>query len=160
MSVVKWKATFREVLRGIHALSRGHICLDKQSPVWFMRKLINLNRGPDYEKDIDEFQQHEDEANPWFPRPDGHQGGPGGPEQETGEGEKEIDGVTRGRAKGGSGRPRERGGTAWKPKPLATMSAFGKDKTICGSTSRGFGAIRSVSPSSSARIDRESEDWA
>jgi hypothetical protein len=125
-----------------------------------MGKLINLNRGPDYEKDIDEFQQHKDEANAWFPRPDGHQGGPGGPEQETGEGEKEIDGVTRARAKGRWGWPRERGGTAWKPKPLAKMSASGKGKTIYGSTSRGSGAIRSVSPSSSARTDRESEDWA
>ncbi len=96
-----------------HALSRGHICLDKRSPVWFMGKLINLNRGPNYEKDIDEFQQHKDEANAWFPRPDGHQGGPGGPEQAKGEGAKEIDGVTCGRAKGESGTPRERGGTAW-----------------------------------------------
>jgi hypothetical protein len=50
----------------------GHICLDKQVLLWSIGKLINFNRGPDYEKDIDEFQQHQDEANPWFSRPDGH----------------------------------------------------------------------------------------
>lgn len=61
-----------------------------------MGKLITINRGSDYEKDIDQFQQHEDEENARVPRTDGHQGGPGGPEQETGKGEKEIDGVTAG----------------------------------------------------------------
>ena len=47
----------------------------------------------DYEKDIDEFQQHEEEANPWFPRPDGHQGRPSRPEQEAGKGKEETGGV-------------------------------------------------------------------
>ena len=61
----------RENLRPYCPPRTGHICLDKRSPVWFMRKLINLNRGPDYEKDTDEFQQYEDEANPRLPRPDG-----------------------------------------------------------------------------------------
>ncbi len=138
----------------------NHICLDKKSPVWFMTGPIKLSRGSDYEKDIDEFQQHENEADAWIPRPDGHQGGPGGPEQKAGEGEKEIDGVTRRRAKGRSGGPQERVGTTWEPKPLAMMSVFAKDKIICGSMRMGFGAIRSISPSSCALINRESEDWA
>jgi hypothetical protein len=33
-------------------LSRA-FCLDKRFPVWFISRLINFNRGLDYEKDID-----------------------------------------------------------------------------------------------------------
>lgn len=71
----------------------GHICLDKKIPLWSIDKLINSNRGPDYEKDIDEFQQHQDEANPWFPRPDGHESRQSRPQQETGERKKETYGL-------------------------------------------------------------------
>jgi hypothetical protein len=88
-------------------LPPGHICLDKQLSVWFMGRLNSFFGVTDYEKDIDEFQQYEDEANPRLPRPDGHQGRPGGPEQETGEREKATGGVIRGRTKGRSGRPRK-----------------------------------------------------
>jgi hypothetical protein len=51
-----------------------HICLDKYFPLWLTARLNNMNRGPDNEKDIDEFQQHEDEADPWLPCADVYQG--------------------------------------------------------------------------------------
>ena len=64
---------------------------------------------------------------------------PSRPEQEAGEGKEETGGVVpRGWAKGRSGRPRERGGKRWKARPLAKMSAFGKDRDYLRSTSRGF----------------------
>jgi hypothetical protein len=72
----------------------AHICLDKRFPVWFMGKIINFKRGPDYEKDINGVQQHEEEANPWLPRPDGHQRRPAGPQQAAGEGTEKTGGVT------------------------------------------------------------------
>ena len=62
-------------------------------PLWFKRKIINFSRGLDDEKDIDEFQQYEDEANPWIPRSYGHQGRPGRPQQKAGEGKKATDGI-------------------------------------------------------------------
>jgi len=61
--------------------------------LWFTEKLINFSRGLDDEKDIDEFQQYEDEKNTWIPRPYGNQGRPGRPQQKTGEGKKETDGI-------------------------------------------------------------------
>ena len=80
--------------------------------LWFRGRLTNSDRGYDYEKDIDDVQQHQDETDPWLPRPDGHKGRQGRFEQETREGKKETDGVTRGRAKGHEDPPRERGGAA------------------------------------------------
>jgi ribonuclease P protein component len=71
----------------------NHICLDKVFPLWSTEKLINFSRGLDDEKDIDEFQQYQDEEDPWIPRPYGHQGRPGRPQQKAGEGKKETDGI-------------------------------------------------------------------
>ena len=48
----------------------------------------------DYEKDIDEFQQYEEEANPRVSRADVHSGRQAGPQQETGEGKEETGSVT------------------------------------------------------------------
>ena len=59
-----------------------------------MAELINLNRGLNYEKDIDDVQQHQEKAYPWFPRPDGHPRRPGRPEPEAGKGTEETGGVT------------------------------------------------------------------
>jgi ribonuclease P protein component len=58
-----------------------------------MDKIINFSRGSDDEKDIDEFQQYQDEENPWIPRPYGHEGRPGRSQQKAGEGKKETDGI-------------------------------------------------------------------
>ena len=68
-------------------------CLDKVFPLWFIQKINNFSRGSDDEKDIDEFQQYENEENPWIPRPYGHQGRPGRSQQKAGEGKKETDGI-------------------------------------------------------------------
>ena len=111
-------------------IHKFHICLDKERPLWFTYELINSNRGHSYEKDIDDVQQHEDEAHPRVPRPHVDEGRPGRPQQEEGKREEEIDGISRGRAKGRQGVPPERGSTAWEPKPLAKMSEFANDKTI------------------------------
>jgi ribonuclease P protein component len=100
-----------------------HICLDKQLSLWFMDDLIYFTGVTDYEKDIDEFQQYEDEANPRLPRSDGYQGRPGGPEQETGEREKATDGVIRGRTKGGRANP-------GKGRYGMDTQTFGKDERI------------------------------
>ena len=57
-------------------------------------KIIKFNRGLDYEKDIDDVQQHQTKAHPWLPRPDGHPRRPGCPQPTAGEGQEETGGVT------------------------------------------------------------------
>jgi hypothetical protein len=66
--------------KGYVLSNRNHICLDKGAALWSTEKLINFSRGLEDEKDIDEFQQYEDEAHPRIPRPNGHQGRPGRPQ--------------------------------------------------------------------------------
>lgn len=106
-----------------------HICLDKVFPLWSTEKLINFLRGLDDEKDIDEFQQYKDEANPWISRPYGHQGRPGRPQQKTGEGKKETDGIIPmggprgGRVSPGKGAVRD---GSLKPRP----ESFGKEERV------------------------------
>jgi ribonuclease P protein component len=59
-----------------------------------MTELINFSRGLDYEKDIDDVQQHQEKAHPWFPGPDGHPRRQGCPQPTAGQGQEETGSVT------------------------------------------------------------------
>lgn len=89
-----------------------------------MEKIINFSRGLDDEKDIDEFQQHEDEKNPRIPRPDGYQERQSRPQQETGKGEKATDGII---PVGGPGADRVGPG---KGRYGMQAHTFGKDERV------------------------------
>lgn len=104
------------------------ICLDKISPLWSTEKLINFSRGLDHEKDIDEFQQYQDEANPRVFGPY-VQGRPGRAQQKTGEGKKAPDGIIpMGAPRAGRVTPGR--GTVRREGPSLRAQAFGKTERI------------------------------
>ena len=91
-------------------------------------------RSPNNEKDIDNVQQHQEETNPWFSRPDGHQRRPLGPQQEAGEGQEETDGVTPLRPCQGLGRQSPRKGAVrhgnphlWQRRACPEETGLNKD---------------------------------
>jgi ribonuclease P protein component len=89
-----------------------------------MGKLISIDRGSDDEEDIDEFQQHEEEAHPWVSRPHGHEGGARRPQPEAGERQEEADCLIPGAGQGQVGQAPGRG------RNVMTPHTFGQKERI------------------------------